>query len=249
MVAERLLDIFSLMASHDAGGGQPPSLCSVAAEITGLDGAGISLSSESEELTSLCISNDMARVLMDLELVLGEGPGIDASMGGIAVDEADLFDTDETRWVAYAPQAAAAGARAVFGFPVRMGAVRFGALSLFRESPGPLSEDQASDAYLMASVIGRALLTMQAGSPSGDLAQELRGQSGLDFRVHQAAGMVAVQGSISVKEALVLIRAHAYATQSELVQLARAIVTRATRFDPLTDDWVEDEGQSEPPWR
>jgi hypothetical protein len=249
MVADRLLDIFSLMASHDARDQRTMSLCSVAAEITGLDGAGISLTSASDELTSLCISNVVAGVLMDLELVLGEGPGIDASLGGVAVDEVDLVAASESRWPAYAPQAAAAGARAVFGFPVRIGAVRFGALSLFRERPGPLSDAQSSDAYLMTSVIGRALLTMQAGSPPGDLAQELQGQSGLDFRVHQAAGMVAVQASLTVKEALVLIRAHAYATQSELAQVAGAIVTRSTYFDPLSDDWVEDPDRAEPPWR
>jgi hypothetical protein len=227
------------MARHDVLRDGPASLCGVAAEITGLDGAAISLTSDGDQMTPLCISNDVARTLMDLELTLGEGPAFEAAAEGVAVEVVDLSSTNSRRWMMYSPQAAAAGAGAVFGFPVRIGAARFGALSLYRSSPGPLSVAQASDAYLMASVIGRAVLTMQAGSPISALAGELHGQSGLDFRAHQAAGMVAVQGSMPVKEALVLIRAHAFAKSIELSELADRIVSRETHFDRESASWID----------
>ena len=207
MATDRLLDIFSLMAERGVDDAGTHSLCSVAAEITQLDGAAISLTSE-------------------------------ASTGGMVVQDVDLAAASAPRWMMYAPQAAAAGARAAFGFPVRIGAANFGALSLYRENPGHLSDAQTSDAYLMASVIARAVLSIQSGSPIGELAKELHGQSGLDFRVHQAAGMVAVQGSMSVKAALVLIRTHAFAEAMELSELAEKIITRATRFDSLLDSWI-----------
>jgi hypothetical protein len=242
MVADRLLDIFSLMAKYDVNNAGAPSLCGVAAEITGLDGAAISLTSDADLMTPLCISNDVARTLMDLEITLGEGPAIEAVSAGMAVEVVDLSSSHSKRWMMYSPQAAAAGAGAVFGFPVRIGAAQFGALSLYRSSPGPLSVAQASDAYLMASVIGRAVLTIQAGSPIGELASELHGQSSLDFRVHQAAGMVAVQGSMPVKEALVLIRAHAFAQSIELSELADQIVSRATHFDRDSATWIDERG-------
>jgi hypothetical protein len=151
-----------------------------------------------------------------------------------------LSDPLVSRWPFYTPEALNLGARAVFGFPVRVGAVRFGALSLFRLTPGPLSAAQASDGLLMAGVIARSVLSMQAGASEGELLGELHGESRLDFRVHQAAGMVAVQGSMSVKNALVALRAHAFASEMELSTLAEHVVTRIIFFDPETGEWSGD---------
>ncbi len=227
------------MARYEREHPHSATLCAVAAEITELSGAGISLSSAENENTKLCTSNRVAEELMDLEITLGEGPGDEASRSGVANEESNLTSPEGSRWVAYSPEAVAAGARAVFGFPIRIGAVRFGALSLFRDSPGPLSETQSSDAYLMASVIGRAILAMQAGAPRNSLSRELEGQSTFDFSVHQAAGMVSVQGSLSMKDALVAIRAHAFATKITSSALAQRVISREIHLDPISGTWQE----------
>lgn len=242
MSASRLVEIFALMARHERESTHGASLCAVAAEVTELSGAGITLTSTGDQTTQWCTSNQIAQELMDLELMLGEGPADDASRNGVANEESNLLSPEESRWMAYAPEAAATGARAVFGFPVRIGAVRFGALSLFRDEPGSLSDAQSSDAYLMASVIGRAILAMQAGAPGRALAGELEGQSTFDFAVHQAAGMLAVQGSLSVRDALVALRAHAYATKTAPSVLAERVVSRQIHIDPETGTWLDERG-------
>jgi hypothetical protein len=236
----RLLDIYAIMDRLDRENASGSALCAVAAEITSLDGAGIALISDSEDLMSLCTSNHAAGVLMDLELTLGEGPMVDASRGD-ANHDTDLLETTDPRWAQYRSEALNLGARAVFGYPVRLGGIRFGALSLFRNSPGPLNAGQSSDAYLMASVIGRAILAEQAGGSIVGLSGELNGESMLDFRVHQAAGMLAVQGSMSVKDALVLLRAHAFGDGSQISDLADRVVMGTTRFDSKTREWIETE--------
>jgi len=240
MAGSRLVEIFALMARHERERPHGVSLCTVAAEVTALSGAGITLTSAGEEKTKWCSSNGIAQELMDLEIMLGEGPGDDASRSGVANEEMNLLSPATSRWMLYAPEAAATGARAVFGFPVRIGSIRFGALSLFRDEPGPLTDDQSSDAYLMASVIGRAILAMQAGAPGAGLAGELEGQSSFDFAVHQAAGMLAVQASLSVRDALVALRAHAFATKTAPSVLAERVVHRRARIDPGTGDWQDD---------
>ncbi|HEV3188568.1 MAG TPA: hypothetical protein VGZ04_11085, partial [Acidimicrobiales bacterium] len=163
------------MARHEPESPHGVSLCTVAAEVTGLSGAGITLSSAGDEKTVWCSSNSIAQELLDLEFIFGEGPGDEAIRSGVANEELNLLSPASSRWLLYAPEAAATGARAVFGFPVRIGSIRFGALSLFRDKPGPLTDAQSSDAYLMASVIGRAILAMQAGAPGGSLVGELEG--------------------------------------------------------------------------
>jgi hypothetical protein len=239
VIADRLLEVFSLIERFERERPEGFVLCDVAAEFMSLDGAGIALTSEGEDLMSLCTSNDAAGELMDLEMTLGEGPAVDACRGN-AADEADLLNTVAPRWGTYGPEAVALGARAVFGYPIQLGEVRFGALSLFRASPGPLSAGQSSDGYLMASVLGRAILTTQAGAPRESLVGELGGSSMLDFRVHQAAGMVAVQGSMSVKDALVILRAHAFAIGCRLGELADRVVSLTTRYELESMEWVNE---------
>jgi hypothetical protein len=239
VIADRLFEIFSLMERFERERPEGFALCDVAAEFMVLDGAGIALTSTSEDLMSLCTSNDAAGGLMDLEMTLGEGPAVDACRGD-AAEEADLLTAVGPRWETYGPEAVALGARAVFGYPIQLGAVRFGALSLFRASPGPLSEGQSSDGYLMASVLGRAILTTQAGGSPETLVGELDGASMLDFRVHQAAGMVAVQGSMSVKDALVILRAHAFAIGCRLGELADRVVSLTTRYEIETMEWTDE---------
>jgi hypothetical protein len=236
--AHRLLDIFSLMERFDRDSPDGFALCSVAAEFMALDGAIIALTNKGDALTSLCTSNVAAGALMDLENTLGEGPTMDASRGD-AIEDFDLLRTTTTNWSTYRPEAAALGARAVFGYPVRLGAIRFGALTLFRYVPGPLSANQSLDAYLMASVIGRAILTIQAGGSPNRLVGELSSESPLNFRVHQAAGMLAVQASMSVKDALVFLQAHAFGTGCQLTDLAQRVVSRSTCFAPETQEWVD----------
>jgi hypothetical protein len=177
---------------------------------------------------------------MELEMIVGEGPALDVFRSGDAVTETNLQDPRQPRWPFYTPEALTIGARAVFAFPVQIGSVRFGALSLFRLTSGPLSAAQASDGHLMASVIARAALSMQAGASEGELLGEFHGYSPLDFRVHQAAGMVAVQGCISVKDALVALRSHAFSSRSKLSALAERVVTRKTRFDPDVGEWIDE---------
>ncbi len=169
---------------------------------------------------------------------------MDACFSDVAIDESDLATNLERRWMAYSPMASVAGAHAVFAYPVRIGAIRLGALSFYRDVPGPLSASQSADAYLMASVIGRAILSMQAGAPRDTLAAELEREVTFDFSVHQAAGMIAVQGSMSVGNALVALRAHAFATNASLSELALRVVIREVSFDPRTGAWLEESGNS-----
>ena len=238
MSTERLIDIFVLMASHESEHPHGASLCSVAREITELNGAGISITSKDGMQEQLCTSNDVAQRLMDLEITFEEGPGHEASLNGTVNGVSDLLGDKGQRWTFYSPEAVELGARAVFGFPIQIGAVVIGALSLYRDRTGPLSEEQSSSAYLMASVIGRAVLMMQAGAPRGAIADELQGQSTFDFSVHQASGMLSVQAKLSVKDALVMLRSHAFVVNLSPTEFAHRIIDRETRFDLQSGDWI-----------
>ena len=50
---------------------------------------------------------------------------------------------------------------------------------------------------------------------------------------HQATGMISVQASVGITEALLLLRAHAYADQRSLLAAAHDVVTRTLYVPPI----------------
>src|ERR1039458_3782476 len=155
VAGERLMRILSLLS---AGGETEPGtarLCDVCAEVADMSGAricalfpevadmsgaGIMLMSDDAPMGSVCTTNKVSDLIEELQYELGEGPCVDAHHEGRPVLEPDLADPATPRWLAFSPPALAAGTRAVFGFPLQVGAARLGAMNLYRDRPGRLSD-------------------------------------------------------------------------------------------------------------
>ena len=210
-------------------------LGAVCASVTEMSGAGLMLMSGEVSRGSVATTDAVSTLIEELQFMLGEGPCLDAYREDRPVLEPDLADPDVTRWVAFTPPAVAAGARAVFGFPLHVGSARLGALNLYCDRPAMLSDEQHADALVMADVAAQALLMMQAQAPPGALAVELADSAGLQFVVHQATGMVAAQLGVGVGQALIRLRGHAFAQGRRLVEVAEDVVARRLRFEPGGD--------------
>ncbi|HYT39893.1 MAG TPA: GAF domain-containing protein, partial [Acidimicrobiia bacterium] len=133
MPRDRLVRI---LAKLSPGGPDEPDaarLCEVCADVAGMSGAGIMLMTERTPQGSVCSSNPVSALIEELQYTLGEGPCVDAYRLDRPVIEPDLGVPGTPRWFAFTPPAVAAGARAVFGFPLQVGAVRLGALNLYRD--------------------------------------------------------------------------------------------------------------------
>src|SRR5205807_9657787 len=129
-----------------------------------------------------------------------------------------------------------AGVRAMFGFPLRVGAVRLGALNLYSDRAGSLPDDRYADALVAADVAAHTIIGLQAGAAAGRMAAEL--ETGADFRyvVHQASGMVAAQLDVSVALALIRLRAYSFGNGLSLAEVAGDVVARRLRFDEASDE-------------
>jgi hypothetical protein len=228
VIDPRLARILGMLA---AGGPTASStgLCSLAAAVVGVTGAGVMVEG-GEQRAPLCSSGAAAATILDLCFTLGEGPGLDAHRHGAPVAEPDLAAPLRIRWPSFAPSALAAGVGAVFSFPLRVGGARLGALTLHGDRPGPLSDDQHADALVMAWVVMTAILAQQADAPPGALAHDLATLSDSRAEVHQACGMLSVQLEIGLTEAAVRLRAHAYAEDRPLAEVAREVVARRLRL-------------------
>ena len=231
MAGDRLLRILAELSSGWRSEAEPARLCEVCANISLMSGAGIMLMTGDTQQGSVCSSNPVSALIEELQFTLGEGPCVDAHRDDGPVVEADLANPDKPRWLAFAPPAVEAGARAVFGFPMRVGGVRLGALNLYREEPGPMSDDQYADALVLAGVAAQAVVALQAKASPGALSTALEEGANFRFVVHQASGMVAVQLGVSVGEALARLRAYAFGNDVLLTEVAEAIVARKLRLD------------------
>jgi hypothetical protein len=121
--------------------------------------------------------------------------------------------------------------RAVFGFPLRIGTVRLGALNLYRDRPGPLSGQQHADALALAGMAARWVLDAQAAAASGAVPRQLEADADFRFLVHNAAGMISVQQGITVTDALIRLRAYAFTHDRLLTEVAQDVVDRKLRLE------------------
>src|SRR5436309_5704618 len=189
MAGDRLHRILAELSAGGADVWSAARLCRGCVKITEVDGAGVMLMSGDIPRGSLCSTNAVSQLIEELQYTLGEGPCVDAYQQNRVVAEPRLADPRARRWFAFTPPALEAGVRAVFGFPMRSGTVRLGALNLYRDCPGPLTDDQHADALVLAEVAARWVLEAQAGAPPGAVAQELAIGADFHFAVHNAAGI------------------------------------------------------------
>jgi hypothetical protein len=220
------------LSSDDGGEVDTALLCQVCADVTRLTGAAIVLLADEMAQSCAGASNDVSSRIEELQFTVGEGPAVDAYRHARPVLEPDLADAATDRWFGFTVPAVEAGVRAVFAFPLHVGAARFGVLSLYRDQAGPLDEDQHADALSMAEVASEAVLLMQADAPAGALAAELAAHTNRRAVVHQAAGIMSVQLDVSVAESLVRLRAYAFSCDRRIVDVANDVAHRRLRFNP-----------------
>jgi hypothetical protein len=122
----------------------------------------------------------------------------------------------------------------VFALPLQLGAIRLGALDLYRGWPGSLDAGELADALVYADTAGMLLLDA-AGDPGAQAegrAWPWHDPNGDQDVVHQATGMLLVQLGVSAETAFVRLRALAYARGLPLAAVAREVVGRRLRLEP-----------------
>jgi hypothetical protein len=232
---DRVVRAWALITEHAHGEGASPSLrhvCVVCAGAVAATGAGLSITRGRGRHDPVVATDANSVELAELQFTLGEGPSADALGGAGPVLAPDLSGpSSRRRWPVFAPAATKRGVLAMFSFPLALGAVRVGVLDLYRDRAGPLSGEQLADALVFADAALLLVLDDRAGitATAADLVD-----GGFDewrAEVHQAAGMVSVQLGVGVEEALVRLRAYAYAHDRRLAAVARDVIERRVRFD------------------
>ncbi|MEV4348784.1 GAF and ANTAR domain-containing protein [Actinoplanes sp. NPDC049596] len=236
---ERIVRVLGLVANEparpddgDGVAGMLRRLCSAAGRALSASGTGVSVLAGGGMRGVAAVSEPEYQPVEELQFTLGEGPCLDAFASRQPVLVPHLSDGAMGRWPGYAPALHDRGVRAVFAFPLQIGAARLGALDVFRYEAGLLTAGEFRDAMTFADVAVTTLLDGQARAAPGAAADGLDDEVvGQRAELFQAQGMVAVQLGISLADALARLRAYAYAEDKALGDVARDVVTRTHSFD------------------
>jgi hypothetical protein len=211
-------------------------LCEACVMLFDIDAAAISLVFGGANSGTLGSSGAPARMYDELQFTLGEGPCLDSITLRIPILVADLADTIDARWPIYGPAMLSHQIRGVFAMPVLVAGEHVGALDLFRAQPGDLAEDHLAGAIGAAELASAPLLDLMnddllaaVNNPESNAWAELHVLSRAE--VSQATGMLVAQLDVEPAEALVRLRAHAYATGRSSTDVARDILDRRLTLD------------------
>lgn len=240
--------VAQILASLAAGGpasswpGQLVADCQVTVRMSGV---GLAVTSQNGPAALLAATAGPAQKMEDLQFALGEGPCVDAGQSGRPVLNSDLADAS-ARWPAFAPAATGAGVHAAFTFPLQVGAIGIGVLDLYRTTPGGLDSPQLGQALAFADAAVAVLLHMQdraspdagfgtsgdgVAAPAEEVGVEVLRAVDRSAVVHQATGMISVQLDVSLAVAMSRLRAHTYAADRPILNVAADVVARRLAFD------------------
>ncbi len=177
-------------------------------------------------------SSELSCRLDEFQFTFGEGPCLDSVRVARPVLVADLDDPAERRWPAWSGAliGVGVGVRAVYALPVASTAGFLGALDLFCHTPGALSNRRLTGGLIAAELAATPLMEVLSAQ-LGSLAR---------VEVYQATGMIMGQLGVDADEALVRLRAYAFAADLTAGEVAWTVVDRRLDFGDESDAEIYD---------
>lgn len=205
------------------------SYCAPFLSVIPVTGAAISTIGTLVAPETLCATDDAAARLDEVQFDLGEGPCWEALATGRPVLERDVRDSGRGAWPAFVEAIRDLPVRGMFAFPLTIGRLNVGVIDLYSNEPTELHDEHQRDAAALADIAARQVLR-ELVVRSGDEEEDEVGGEFSRRTIHQATGMVLAQLSVSADEALLILRAHAYASSRTVREIADDILARRLDF-------------------
>lgn len=223
---------FRLAVTALSRAGTGTDLCGPFVSAISVTGAAVTTLGNPLGTQTICASDATAARIDEIQADLGEGPCWTAYRTRLPVLEPDIQNGSSTDWPIARAALRETGVGAVHAFPLIVGDMQIGSVDLYTDDARALTAPQITDASALAfiaarQVLHRAFQQIAAGDPEMPDGEYSRRE------VHQASGMVSVQLSISVDDALLLLQGYAFGNSQGLRDVARAVVERRLDFsDP-----------------
>lgn len=219
----------SIIAATDQGGSVLDRFCEASRVMLDAQGAAITVYYDSPERHTVSSTSTLGSMIEEAQEVAGEGPGFDAARTG-ALAFGDFGSATGTAWIALDDCLARFGfTGTLLGVPITAAGRRLGVLVAHATRASHPFDDDA--ARYLETALGPVLLDhMGPEALEAELTEEWSSRA----VVHQATGMLIFDLRVSAGDALTLLRAHAYATSSSLLEVAVQVVDRDLNFDDFS---------------
>ncbi len=173
---------------------------------------------------TVAASDDIARVVDDIERATGEGPCLDAITSEAAQLEAD-FRTP-TQWPAMARGVLnRTPVRGAMGFRLNVDDQKVGALNLFTDKPGVFDTDSASKAIILTAFTAVTVAAVMNGQEASTLRDGLESNR----EIGKAIGLIMALHDVSGDEAFALLRKSSQDLNVKIADLAATVVDRHSK--------------------
>ena len=213
----------------------PERLARACAGVLPVDGAGLSLFFTADRKLPLGASDPASATAERLQFTVGEGPCLTAhsTREVVLADELELH----ARWPGFTDVLVArTPIRGIISLPLAGELDGMGALDLYVAESGDVRTVGLADALAVLAALTSTFCAATADEPRTE-----SGPSWLDAptagrraQVWQAIGMVNVGLELDTPDALALLRAYAYGHDTDLDDLADAVVQRRLPVDALS---------------
>ena len=204
-------------------------LCRLCVDRLPVDWAVVHLMTGDQAIGAAASSDERAALLGDVPFVTGEGPCLDAHRLRRPVLAPDLTAVTP-RWPGFSSAMEERGVHAVFSVPMLVGAVGLGVVDLYAARAGALGGTDFALALAMGRVATNVLLT---GGTMNETLDALGEAVDHKAEIYQAQGVLVVALGVPLLEAMVRLRAHAFALDLPLIELARMVLAGTTS----AEDW------------
>ncbi|HET8599256.1 MAG TPA: GAF and ANTAR domain-containing protein [Segeticoccus sp.] len=196
------------------------TLVRVAVElISGCDHASISTMRQGEPMKTAAASDEMAALMDQLENEAGEGPCIDAMLGGGYQRDADI--AHNSSW----PKLGAltlerTPVRGMIGYRIFVDGRSAGALNLFSDTPGALTQEDADLGALVAAFASVVLVS----AAHDHRAQTLKDGLQSNREIGKAIGLLMATHGVDDEQAFELLRHLSSTMNVKLAEVAHRVV-------------------------
>ncbi len=198
-------------------------------ELLHVDGVGVLIRDESDDLMVVTASSEVGQVVEQLEAELREGPCVNALAAGEIIPVPDLAEVRD-RYPRFVPRAMEAGIHAIYALPMTVRSQRIGALDIVMREPRVLTDDQVATAQLLADVTMSYIANSRMLEKSTTLSEHLKRALESRVIIEQAKGTLAERHRIDATDAFERIRGHARTNRLRIHDVARDVMTGAVQL-------------------
>lgn len=201
------------------------------------DAAAVLIADQGGRLRLAAATEENARRSTLVQLGGHDGPIVASFLCRVAESLPDVRAAE--RWAEFCAAALDAGFAAVHPIPMRQRDTVLGVLTLYRYTPGPLTDDDGGLAAALAGLATAHLLAGRELARTGTLADQLQAALRSRIVIEQAKGIIAERHGVEIDQAFDMLRVFARHHRRRLEHVAREVVQRARaadRIEPKTSE-------------